>query len=138
MPSAPKQEREWKFSLADVFGRPQTPFAGYTVHFTSAAHAKYQIFTEIEHVCKAAGAERVTKKKMDKSEKVVVFAEEDDKEAEKLGTEGVKCYARDLLPTSIFRGMLDLDSDEFRIGAEVADAVASTTKGSKGKRGRKG
>jgi hypothetical protein len=134
MPLAPKQEKAWNFNLADVFGQPQTPFDGYTVHFTSAAHAKYKIFTEIEQVCKAAGAEKVTKKKLDKSEKVVVFAmEEDDKEAEKLAAEGVRCYARDLLPTSIFRGTLDLDSDEFRIGAETA----STAKGTKGKRSRK-
>jgi hypothetical protein len=139
LPSAPKQEKEWKFKLEDVFGQPQIPFEGYTVHFTTAAHASYKIFAEIEQVCKAAGAEKVTKKKLDKSENVIVFAlEEGDKEAEKLAQDGVACYNRDLLPTSIFRGSLDLDSDEFKIGVKIDEATASTAKGAKTKRTRKG
>lgn len=141
-PSAPKQEKEWKFKLEDVFGQPQTPFEGYTIHFTTAAHAAYKIFTEIEQVCKAAGAEKVTKKKLDKSEKVIVLAmEEGDKEADKLMQDGVTCYIRDILPTSIFRGSLNLESDEFKIDAGASpgagDVDASTAKETKTRRGRK-
>jgi hypothetical protein len=130
-PSAPKQEKEWKFKLADVVGQPQTPFDGYTVHFTTSLYGLYKPFTEIEHVCKAAGAVKVTKRKMDKSEKVIVLAMDDgDKEAEKLMDEGIICYNKDMIPLSIFRGAIDLESEEFKI-------TASTAKETKKKRGRK-
>jgi hypothetical protein len=135
-PSAPKQEKEWRFFLLDVLGRPHTPFGGYTVHFTTTLVAAYTTFNEIEQVCKAAGAVKVTKKKIDKSENVIVLAaEEGDREAEKLMEDGVTCYNRDLLPISIFRGTLDLDSDEFKIGA--GGVTISATKETKKKRGRK-
>jgi hypothetical protein len=126
-PSAPGKEKEWGFALKDVLGHPQTPFEGYTVHFTTSLHAAYQTFTEIEQVCKAAGAAKVTKKKVDKSEKVIILAVEDgDKEAEKLMQDGAVCYSRDLLPTSILRGVLDLESDEFRIVAAVPTEAKKT------------
>ncbi|KAH4811539.1 hypothetical protein HBH61_091280 [Parastagonospora nodorum] len=138
-PSVPKQEKEWKFKLDDIFGQPQTPFEGYTIHFTTSAHALYKPFTEIEQVCNAAGAVKVTKKKMDKSGKVIVLAMEgEDKEAEKLMQDGITCYYRHLLPMSIFRGTLDLDSDEFKISAGGTDEAADTTKESRSRRGRKG
>jgi hypothetical protein len=138
-PSVPKQEKEWKFKLEDIIGQPQTPFQGYTVHFTSSAHAVYKPFTDIEQVCKAAGAVKVTKKKMDKSDKVIVLAlEGEDKEAEKLMQDGITCYYRHLLPISIFRGTLDLDSDEFKIGPGDTEEAEDTPKGSRSKRGRKG
>jgi len=138
-PSAPKQEKEWKFKLDDIIGQPQTPFDGYTIHFTSSAHAVYKPFTDIEQVCKAAGAVKVTKRKMDKSDKVIVLAlEGEDKEAEKLMQDGITCYYRHLLPISIFRGTLDLDSDEFKIGPGDTEEAEDTPKGSRSKRGRKG
>jgi hypothetical protein len=139
-PSAPKQEKEWGFKLENILGQPQTPFKGYTLHFTSSAHAMYKPFTEIEQVCKAAGAERVTKKKADKSDNVIVLAaEEDDKEAAKLVQEGIRCYYRGILPASIFRGHLDLDDDGFKFKVD-ADEVGATSTGKEGKakRGRKG
>lgn len=130
-PSAPKQEKEWSCRLEDVLGQPQTPFEGYTIHFTTSLHSAYKPFTEIEQVCKAAGA-KVTKKKMDKSEKVIILAvDEGDKEAEKLMQDGVTCYKRDLLPFSILRGVLDLDSDEFKISAEDAPKETKKTRGKK-------
>jgi hypothetical protein len=120
-PSVPQQERDWKFKLADVLGRAQTPFDGYTIHFTTSLHGIYKPFTEIEQVCKAAGAANVTKKKMDKSKKIIVLAMDDnDKEAEKLMADGVTCYNKDMIPCSIFRGAIDLDSDEFKITAIAA------------------
>jgi hypothetical protein len=137
-PSAPKQEKEWGFKLEDVIGRPQTPFKGYTLHFTTSAHAIYKPFTEIEQICKAAGAEKVTKKKLDKSDNVIVLAtEEGDKDAEKLTQDGVTCYYRDILPKSIFRGNCDLESDEFKVGAgdEAAASAAKETRPKKGRRG---
>lgn len=92
MPSAPKKEKEWKFDLQQVHGEPQIPFDGYTMHFTTNLHAFYKPFTEIEQVCKAAGANKVTKKKMDNSKSVIVLAfDETDKEAEKLMADGVIC-----------------------------------------------
>lgn len=135
VPFVPNQEKEWRFALKDVLGRPHTPFEGYTVHFTAALVETYTAFKEIEQVCKAAGAIKVTKKKMDKSEKVVVLAAgEDDRDAERLIGNGVNCYNKDLLPITIFRGVLDLDSHEFRIDA---GDTGSATKETKKKRGRK-
>ncbi|KAL5119880.1 hypothetical protein ACEQ8H_002241 [Pleosporales sp. CAS-2024a] len=137
-PSVPKQEEEWRFQLADVICQPQTPFQGYTVHFTTNAHALYKPFTEIEQVCKAAGAEKVTKKKMDRSGKVIVLAVEgEDKEAERLMQDGVACYSRHLLSMSIIRGTLDLESDEFKIGTGPEDYAAGATRDTRTKRGRK-
>lgn len=138
-PSAPKQEKEWKFKLNDVISQPQTPFDGYTIHFTTSAHALYKPFTEIEQVCKAAGAQKVTtKKKISKGDKVIVLAVEgEDKEAEKLMQDGITCYYRHLLPISIFRGNLDLDSEEFKIGVGADDEGASTPKDTRTRRGRK-
>jgi hypothetical protein len=138
-PSAPKQEKEWKFKLGDVIGQPQTPFEAYTIHFTTSAHALYKPFNEIEQVCKAAGANKVTKKKMDKSEKVIVLAVEgEDKEAEKLMQDGIVCYSRHLLSMSIIRGTLNLASDEFKIATSVNGEDASTPKETRTRRGRKG
>ncbi|KAF1918500.1 hypothetical protein BDU57DRAFT_473184 [Ampelomyces quisqualis] len=137
IPTAPKQEKEWDFKLKDVIGQPQTPFKGYILHFTTSAHALYKPFTEIEQICKAAGAEKITKKRMDKSDNVIVLAaEEDDKEAEKFVQDGARCYYRGIIPKSIVRGNFELDSDEFRVGASDAGA-ASTAKESKTRRGRK-
>lgn len=139
-PSVPKQEREWNFKLEYVIGQPQTPFKGYILHFTTSAHASYKPFTETEQICKIAGAEKVTKKKMDKSHNdnvIVIAAEEGDKDAEKLTQEGVTCYYRDIISKSIFRGNCDLESDEFKVGAgnEVATGATKETKMKRGKRG---
>tara|TARA_R110002003_G_scaffold171_5_gene13903 strand:- start:2004 stop:2597 length:594 start_codon:yes stop_codon:yes gene_type:complete len=133
MPSVPKQEKEWNINLISVAGQPQKVFEGYTVHFTTSSYSAYKTFAEIEQVCKAAGAAKVTKKKMDKSDKVIVLAAEEDAEAEKLMQDGIVCYNRELLPISILRGSLDLDSDEFRLIA----AAASNAQETKPKRGRK-
>lgn len=91
-PSAPQKEKEWKFDLQKVLREPQTPFNSYTMHFTTNLHSIYKPFTEIEQVCRAAGANKVTKKKMDKSEKAIVLAFDGaDKEAEKLMADGITC-----------------------------------------------
>lgn len=137
-PRAPEQEEEWGIKLDSVVGQPQTPFKGYTLHFTTSAHATYKPFADIEHVCKTAGAKITTKKKIDKNSKtIVISADENDKEAEKFIQDGVACYYRGILPISIIRGTLDLESEEFKVGSDNA-ATASTAKDTKTKRGRKG
>jgi hypothetical protein len=122
--SAPRQEKEWKFQLDDVWSQPQTPFEGYSVHFTKSLKAFYHPFTEIEAVCKAAGARSTTSTRMNKTGDTIVLAlDDEDPEAQKLMQDGVTCYHRDLIAYSILRGALDLDSDEFRIdGAAAAEA----------------
>jgi hypothetical protein len=135
-PSAPKQEKEWDFKLEDIIGQPQTPFKGYILYFTASAYAMYKPFTEIEQVCKAAGAEKVTKRKVEKGDNIIVLAaEEGDKEAEKLLQDGMRCYYRGILPKSIFRGNFDLDSDEFRVGGVEAATSEKETKTRRGRRG---
>lgn len=135
MPSAPKQEKEWNIKLDQVLGQPQTPFKGYTIHFTKSLKTVYSPFTEIEQVCKAAGANKVTNSRIDKSPDTIVLAkDEGDPDVERFMQEGITCYHRDMITHSIFRGYVDLDSDEFRI--EPASAVASAPKETK-RRGRK-
>jgi hypothetical protein len=132
-PSASDQEKEWKFKLDDVLGQPQSPFEGYTIHFTKSLKTIYKPFSEIEEVCKAAGAKKVTSSRMDKTGDIIVLAkEDDDAEAQKLMQDGVTCYTRDLVTFSILRGSLDLDSKEFQIQPLTEDAPKE-----KKKRGRK-
>jgi hypothetical protein len=140
-PQSPEQEEEWNIKLDNIIGQPQTPFEGYTLHFTTSAHAKYSPFTDIEHVCKTAGVERITiKKKIGKKGKIVVIAaEKDDKEAEKFVQDGFPCYYRGILPMSIIRGTFDLDSDEFKAGPDdIANAGKAEENEIKTKRGRHG
>ncbi|KAG9193010.1 hypothetical protein G6011_03045 [Alternaria panax] len=138
-PSAPKQEEEWKLKLDDILGQPQAPFApDYNVHFTKSLKAKYASFSEIEAVGKAAGAKNVTTgpAKMKKAERNIVLADDgDDAEAQKLMKDGVTCYTKDFFTFSILRGVLDLESDEFKIEGVVA--ADTPLKELKKKRGRK-
>jgi hypothetical protein len=120
--SAPKQEKHWNFKLDDILAQPQTPFEDHTIHFTKSLKAYYKPFTEIEAVCKAAGA-KVTSSRMKKTgDSIVLALDNEDPEAQKLMQDGVKCYHRDLIAYSIVRGSLDLDSDEFRIGGGAAES----------------
>lgn len=128
-PNVSEQELEWRFSLKDISGIPQRPFKGQTIHFTSKLQAQYAAFAEIEQVCYAAGATKVTKKKFSK-DSIVLAADIGDEEAEKLMEDSTTCYIRDLIPMSIFRGKLDLDSEEFKI-KDVTSKTKKTKKGRK-------
>ncbi|KAF1849447.1 uncharacterized protein K460DRAFT_331441 [Cucurbitaria berberidis CBS 394.84] len=136
-PSVPNQEEDWKFELGKVWGKPQAPFQGYTIHFTPELRKSYADFKEIEHVCKAVGAKVVTKKPS-KNDNLIVLAKEDrDKEAEKLMQDGTTCYSKDLLTNSILRGEVDLDSDEFMIKPEAPAAATTTTANQTKRKGRR-
>jgi hypothetical protein len=138
-PSAPKQEKEWKVKLDNILGQPQAPFVGYNVHFTKSLKAKYASFPEIEVVGKAAGAKHVTTgaAKMKKTGDNIVLAEDgDDIEAQRLMKDGVTCYTKDFFTFSILRGVLDLESDEFKIDGDVV-AADTPLKELKKRRGRK-
>lgn len=80
------------------------------------------------------------KKKIGKKGKIVVIAaEKDDKEAEKLVQDGVPCYYRGILPMSIIRGTFDLDSEEFKVVPDdIANARKAEENETKTKRGRHG
>ncbi|USP78160.1 hypothetical protein yc1106_05434 [Curvularia clavata] len=134
-PSTSKQEAEWKFTFDNVFGQPQTPFEGYNIHFTKSLKAVYESFSEVAAVCKAAGANNVTSTRMNTTGDNIVLANnyDDDLEAQKLMKDGVTCYTKDLFTYSIFRGSVDLESDEFKIKAPDD----STPSKEKKKRGRK-
>ena len=135
-PSIAKQEKEWKFKFDNVFGQPQRPLEGYTLHFTKSLKATFESFPEITAVCTAAGAESVTSTRMKSTGESIVLANnpDDDQEAQKLMKDGVTCYTKDLFMYSIFRGVLDLDSDEFKVKPPAADSTPSKEKK---KRGRK-
>ncbi|KAI4627237.1 uncharacterized protein J4E87_004580 [Alternaria ethzedia] len=137
-PTIPKQEEEWKIKLDDILEKPQTPFADFAVHFTKSLKTRYASFSDIEAVCKAAGATSVTtgvtrfKKTADT---IVLAGDGDDAEAQKLIKEGVTCYTKDFFTYSILRGVVDLESDEFKIEGTAAGETPS--KEQKKKRGRK-
>ncbi|CAI9628157.1 unnamed protein product [Alternaria burnsii] len=138
-PSTPKQEEAWKLKLDDVLGQPQAPFLEYSIHFTRSLKAKYASFSEIEMVGKAAGAENVIigAAKVKKTGSSIVLADDrDDAEAHKLMKDGVTCYTKDFFTFSILRGVLDLESDEFRIKG-VVEAAETPLKEPKKKRARK-
>lgn len=119
-PSVTKQEKEWNFSLEKVWGVPQNPFVGYALYFTPALKKTYANFREMEKACQTLSAKLIPKR-TSKNDKIIVLAAEDgDFEADKIIGDGEACYHKDLLTTSILRGNLDLDSDEFRIKAKPA------------------
>lgn len=121
IPSVPAQEKEWNFSLERIWSQPQnTLFAGYTICFTPALKATFKPYKDIENVCKAVGARRVTSKKaggkdVDEEDTIVLAAESDDPDAKALVEAGRACFSKDFLTKSILRGELDRQSDEFRI-----------------------
>lgn len=117
-PLVAQQEKEWGFSLEKVWGVAQTPFKGYAIYFTPALRKTYTNFREMEKACQALGA-KVVAKRTSKHDKIIVLAaEEGDQDADQLIEDGKECYHKDLLTTSILRGNLDLESDEFKIKAK--------------------
>ncbi|KAF3047019.1 hypothetical protein E8E12_010466 [Didymella heteroderae] len=119
-PSVAEQEDEWKFSLEKVWGVPQNPFIGYALYFTPALKKTYKNFREMEKACQTLSTQLVPKR-TSKNDKIIVLAAEDgDPEAEKMIEDGEPCFHKDLLTTSILRGKLDLQSDEFKINAKQA------------------
>lgn len=126
-PSVPEQEKEWQFDLSKVWGVAQTPFKGYTLYFTPALKKTYTNFKEMEQVCNTVGA-KVASKRSSKSDKLIVLAnQEEDPDTEKMIEEGETCYTKDLLTTSILRGTLDLESDEFKISVKSSGGVKKRT-----------
>ncbi|KAI4615754.1 hypothetical protein J4E80_006171 [Alternaria sp. BMP 0032] len=137
-PSIPKQEEEWRIKLDDILEKPQTPFADFAVHFTKSLKTRYASFSDIEAVCKAAGAKSVTTgatKFKKTGNTIALAADEDDVEAKKLIKEGITCYTKDFFTYSILRGVVDHESDEFKI--EGAAAGETPSKEQKKKRSRK-
>lgn len=117
-PSVVEQETEWGFSLENVWGAAQTPFKGYSIYFTPTLRKTYSNFQEMDRVCQTVGA-KVVSKRTGKTDKVIVLAiEKGDPDADKMMADGETCYHKDLLTTSILRGSLDLDSDEFKLNAK--------------------
>lgn len=114
-PSVAQQEEEWGFHLEKVWGAAQTPFKGYAIYFTPSLRKTYTNFREMDRVCQTVGA-KVVSKRNGKNDKTIVLArEEDDPDADKMIENGETCYHKDLLTTSILRGTLDLNSNEFKI-----------------------
>lgn len=121
IPEIPGREKEWGFSMADIVGKPQRDlFAGKTLYFTPALKKDYQSgFKEIEHIAKTVGVKKVVSKaardlKFDE-DCIILALEQGDLDAVMLHERQWACYHKDLLSTSILRGRLDLDSDEFVI-----------------------
>lgn len=125
IPSAPAQEKEWNFSIAQIWNQPQnTLFQRYIIYFTPALKGTYAQFAEIEEVCKAVGARRVVVgkkaaggKEVDAQDTILLAKEDGDEDAVALVESGKTCFSKDFLTNSILRGAVDLESDEFKIKA---------------------
>jgi hypothetical protein len=120
-PHFPTQERDWDFSFDNIWKKEV--FQGYNIYFTPALKATYKPFTEVDELCKAAGARRAVSKlgkevkDKDITDNTILLAlnGENDEDAVVIMKNGYTCYTRDLLTLSILRGKLDLESDEFKI-----------------------
>jgi hypothetical protein len=141
MPSVPAQERDWKFSISDIWGKPQSDIlTGYIMYFTPSCKDSYSTFKEIEQVCKAVGAERITSKpardvKDDQNGMILIGQEENDIDCAVLLEHNCTVYTRDFLTNSILRGGIDLDSDEFTLKGDGSSQREKPKK--KGGRSRK-
>lgn len=131
-PSVPGQEASWKFTLDKVWGKPQKPFEGYTLHFTSELQKSYTNFDEIKQVCQTVGA-TVSGKKSAAANRIVLAKDSGDKDFAKFTQDGVKCFSKDLLTNSILRGEFDLESEEFLIKVDEPSASADTPKSTRKK-----
>ncbi|KAF2710008.1 hypothetical protein K504DRAFT_533022 [Pleomassaria siparia CBS 279.74] len=128
-PSVPDQEKEWNFLLDAIWGKPQNIFTNYSIYFTPSLKAIYKPFSDIEEVCKEAGARRVLSKAAkdvkdkETKEMIILSLGEDsvDEDSTALMQKGLVCYSKDFLTLSILRGQLDLNSEEFRIKAPVVE-----------------
>ncbi|KAH7132169.1 hypothetical protein B0J11DRAFT_520989 [Dendryphion nanum] len=109
-------------SLSGIWGVPQRDLLrDKIVYFTSALRAHYTPFREVEQVCKAVGAKKVSTKpgkelKISEKADIVLFAlNETDPEVATFTENGHTCYSRDMLTHSILRGFFDFTSDDFRL-----------------------
>lgn len=130
-PHFPAQERDWHFTFDDIWKKPKKEvFGGHNIYFTPALKATYKPFSELEELCKAAGVRRVLSKASkdvkdkDIADNTILLALDDDEDASVMMRNGYTCYTRDLLTLSILRGLLDLESPEFKI----KPAASSLTK----------
>ncbi|CAI6332728.1 unnamed protein product [Periconia digitata] len=122
-PLCEKQEQDWGFDIEKIWGVPQDSlFAEYTIVFTPALKAKYKVFTEIENVCRAAGAAKVlvkvpgTKEESDPKGTIVLAVGTEDTKAFK-----GRMFDKEFLPRAILRGRVEVESEEFRIVREEDD-----------------
>ncbi|KAF2798189.1 hypothetical protein K505DRAFT_117783 [Melanomma pulvis-pyrius CBS 109.77] len=126
-PKAPTQELEWNFSLASIWNKKTEVFTGHSIYFTPALKVTYKPFSEVEELCKAAGATRIFSKpakeakEKETADTIILALGEEDEDAATLMQDGHVCYTRDFLTLSILRGEISLDSDEFQIKPTVAN-----------------
>jgi hypothetical protein len=117
-------ERKWKTSNDwSAGGKSRSSlFQDFTITTTEELKATYgtSTFKQLKEVCGLMGAKEVvcaTSVKNNQSKgapKVIYLASEcKDNLVEQFKRIGAKVYSKDLLNASIFRGVLDLESDEF-------------------------
>ncbi|KAF2733926.1 hypothetical protein EJ04DRAFT_577241 [Polyplosphaeria fusca] len=123
MPDVPDQEEEWSFSMQKIWNTKQDAlFEGKTIYFSPQLKKLYSPFSEVETVCKAAGARRIVSKpakevkEKEKDDLVILALDEGDVDMAALTERGFTCFSKDFLTLSILRGDVDLDSPEFKIG----------------------
>jgi len=134
-----KHKKEWGITLAEAIELGKQglkPFGEYVVCITSALKQQLgSAFQEIKQIAEIGGAAKVLGRAptgRDDRSTTLVVATDDDPKLVQLVQEGWRCYCKDLITISVLRSALDLESDEFLIGAgaDVGD-------GGRGSRGTK-
>lgn len=137
-----KHKKEWGITLAEAidFGKQGLkPFASYVVCITpTLKHQLGSAFAEIKQIAGIGGAAKVLRRAptgRDNRSTTLVVATDDDPKLVQLAQEGWRCYRKDLITISVLRSALDLESDEFLIGAgaDVGDGGPGS-RGTKRKR----
>lgn len=119
-----KHKKAWGITLAeaiDLGKQGLKPFAEFVVCITPALKQQLgSAFQEIKQVAEIGGAAKVLGRAptgRDNRSTTLVVATDDDPKLVQLAQEGWRCYRKDLITISVLRSALDLESDEFLIGA---------------------
>jgi hypothetical protein len=122
VPSDPIHEEQWGFKMSNAVCRPRIELLkGKTIYLSPALKKEYggEGFKAIEDIIKKCGATRVISgaaKDLPTCENTIFLVSSlQDSDASLLRKKGRRCYSKELISISVLRGMIDLDSHEFRL-----------------------
>jgi len=119
-PTDRAHEEEWGIKIAEAMGHDRSSlFAGKTLFITPGLKKEYgKGYNDIVELAALVGIEEVISKPArslkPNQDTIVLGLEEGDNDVEKILEQGT-CYSKDFLSTSIIRGTVDLDSNEFQL-----------------------
>lgn len=136
-------EKSMGLTLAEAIERGTTepkPLAGLKVYFTPVTKKDLggKTMSDFKEIAELGGAtvESRAPKSIDDKTHWIIVSSENDPGATKLVEEGWRCYSKDIIKMSVLRSVLDLDSDEFVIGAQDVGVPSAAPKSRNTKRKR--